>query len=123
MVFCLVECTLLLLDLPAVYRFESNIISLCEIRYPDKNIATRKVVCDWIKDNRPVWERWIPDTLLNTGCRKKSADGLCSGHGSCEAPAGTKGNNIIGSCKCKMGFAGEMCERDGKRNAEKVLPD
>ena len=109
MVVGLVEHTLLL----CCFNLTQSLI----IRYPDKNIAARKVICDWIKGNRPIWERWVPDTLLNIGCRKKSADSLCSGHGSCIVPVapGAGGSNIIGSCKCKMGYAGNMCQRDGKR--------
>ena len=34
--------------------------------HPDKNIAARTVVCDWIKENRETWERWLPDSHLNT---------------------------------------------------------
>jgi len=34
--------------------------------HPDKNIAARTVVCDWIKGNRETWERWLPDSHLNT---------------------------------------------------------
>lgn len=50
------------------------------------------------------------------GCRKKSRDSLCSGHGACVAlnhdTSVHPGGNAVGTCSCAVGYAGALCERD-----------
>eukprot|EP00947_MAST-08B_sp_MAST-8B-sp1_P001933 g1933.t1 len=70
----------------------------------------KEVICAWVKENEKAnseWLTWLPDTFLNTGCRKYATDTLCSGNGKCEANADP---GLAGSCKCDEGYRGILCE-------------
>jgi hypothetical protein len=76
----------------------------------------KSVVCEWARNNfnkNTKWVDWLPDSFVNTGCRKYSSDLLCSGHGKCEA---NKDPQFAGNCICDDGYVGNLCENTTTSN-------
>ena len=84
------------------------------VKEKDIPLRRRKVVIEWIKNNRPKWSKWIPESskirrcrgeinpiFSNTGAYTKGIE--CSGHGKCEPD---KWIQYSGVCSCEKGWTG-----------------
>eukprot|EP00945_MAST-04E_sp_MAST-4E-sp1_P003412 g3412.t1 len=89
-----------------------------EYVYPEKDIPLRrrKVVRDWIVNNRHRWEKWIPDSARTRRCLGEVGFTLtvsgkyipgkeCSGHGVCTPDKWIK---YAGVCECNRGWTGQV---------------